>query len=144
MAKQTINIGSAGGAGDGDTIRAGGDKINDNFNELYNIKPTETWDSVDLTNAATDIDCTSTNAFLVDPATAPDATERVLDFTNFTTQDFIRVKVRGHASRTVSLDSSIDGDSLTIPTDNTKAALVVIIGEGTDKHASIHSSEVTW
>lgn len=35
MAQQTINIGSTADDGTGDTIRAGGDKINDNFTELY-------------------------------------------------------------------------------------------------------------
>jgi len=35
MAKQTISIGSAPNDGTGSTIRAGGDLINDNFNEIY-------------------------------------------------------------------------------------------------------------
>ena len=36
MAKQTIDIGSSPNDGTGDTLRDGGDKINDNFTELYN------------------------------------------------------------------------------------------------------------
>jgi len=35
MAKQTINIGAIANDNTGDTIRDGGDKINDNFTELY-------------------------------------------------------------------------------------------------------------
>jgi len=35
MAKQSINIGSSANDGTGTTIRAGGDLINDNFNEIY-------------------------------------------------------------------------------------------------------------
>ena len=35
MAQQIINIGGAPNDGNGDTIRDGGDKINDNFTELY-------------------------------------------------------------------------------------------------------------
>lgn len=35
MAQQIINIGSANNAGDGESLRSGGDKINDNFTELY-------------------------------------------------------------------------------------------------------------
>jgi hypothetical protein len=35
MAQQTINIGAAPNDGTGDTARAGGQKINDNFTELY-------------------------------------------------------------------------------------------------------------
>ena len=36
MAKQTVDIGSSANDGTGDSIRNGGDKINDNFTELYN------------------------------------------------------------------------------------------------------------
>lgn len=35
MAQQTINIGAVADDGTGDTLRDGGDKINDNFTELY-------------------------------------------------------------------------------------------------------------
>ena len=35
MAKQAIGIGSSANDGTGDTLRAGADKINDNFNEVY-------------------------------------------------------------------------------------------------------------
>ena len=35
MAKQTVGIGSSANDGTGDTLRAGADKINDNFSELY-------------------------------------------------------------------------------------------------------------
>ncbi len=38
MAQQTINIGTVANDGSGDTIRVGGDKINDNFTELYAFK----------------------------------------------------------------------------------------------------------
>jgi len=35
MAKQTIGIGSVANDNTGDTLRVGGDKVNDNFNEIY-------------------------------------------------------------------------------------------------------------
>ena len=35
MAKQSLNLGSTANDGGGTTLRAGGDLINDNFNELY-------------------------------------------------------------------------------------------------------------
>ncbi len=35
MAKQSLNIGTVANDGTGDTLRSGGDKINDNFNEIY-------------------------------------------------------------------------------------------------------------
>lgn len=37
MAQQTIGIGSIANDGTGDTLRSGGDKINDNFTELYAV-----------------------------------------------------------------------------------------------------------
>ena len=35
MSKQSLNLGTAANDNTGDTLRAGGDKINDNFTELY-------------------------------------------------------------------------------------------------------------
>ena len=35
MSKQSLNIGTVANDNTGDTLRSGGDKINDNFNELY-------------------------------------------------------------------------------------------------------------
>ena len=37
MAKQSIGIGSTANDGTGSTLRAGGDLLNDNFQELYNL-----------------------------------------------------------------------------------------------------------
>ena len=37
MTKQSIGLGSSPNDGTGDTIRAGGDKINDNFDEIYTL-----------------------------------------------------------------------------------------------------------
>lgn len=42
MSKQTLNIGSVVNDGTGDPIRTGGDKINDNFNEIYTLLGTGT------------------------------------------------------------------------------------------------------
>ncbi len=38
MAQQIITLGSAANDRTGDNLRTGGDKINDNFTELYNVK----------------------------------------------------------------------------------------------------------
>ena len=35
MSKQLLNIGAVANDNTGDTLRAGGDKVNDNFNEVY-------------------------------------------------------------------------------------------------------------
>jgi len=37
MAKQTVGIGASPNDGTGDTLRDGADKINDNFNEVYDV-----------------------------------------------------------------------------------------------------------
>ena len=42
MAKQVIGIGTTPNDGTGDTIRTGGDKINDNFDEIYTLLGTGT------------------------------------------------------------------------------------------------------
>ena len=42
MALQSIGLGTTEGDGTGDSIRAGGDKINDNFSELYTLLGTGT------------------------------------------------------------------------------------------------------
>ena len=49
MAKQTVGIGSSANDGTGDTLRAGADKINDNFNEIY----AEFGDGTNLSNGNT-------------------------------------------------------------------------------------------
>ena len=42
MAFQSIGLGSTADDGTGDTIRVGGDKINDNFTEIYTLLGTVT------------------------------------------------------------------------------------------------------
>ena len=42
MAYQSLNLGSIGDDGTGDSMRAGGDKINDNFSEIYTLLGTGT------------------------------------------------------------------------------------------------------
>ena len=42
MAFQSLEIGTAANDGTGDTLRAGGDKINDNFSEIYTLLGTGT------------------------------------------------------------------------------------------------------
>ena len=42
MAYQSLGIGSAADDGTGDSLRVGGDKINDNFSEIYTLLGTGT------------------------------------------------------------------------------------------------------
>ena len=68
MAKQTINIGSSANDGTGTSLRDGGDLINDNFNEIYNIigdGSTLSLSSLSLTTPAIDT-ITRTGNFTID------------------------------------------------------------------------------
>jgi hypothetical protein len=53
MAKQSLNIGTSANDNTGDTLRSGGDKINDNFDELYTALGNNTSLSISLANPAT-------------------------------------------------------------------------------------------
>ena len=52
MAKQSLNLGTVPNDNTGDTLRGGGDKINDNFNEIYSAIGNGTSLTVDVTNPA--------------------------------------------------------------------------------------------
>ena len=52
MAKQSLNLGTVANDNTGDTLRGGGDKINDNFNEIYSAIGNGTNITVDVTNPA--------------------------------------------------------------------------------------------
>lgn len=53
MSKQSLNLGSAANDNTGDTLRAGGDKINDNFNEIYAAIGNTTDLGISVANPAT-------------------------------------------------------------------------------------------
>jgi len=53
MAKQSLNIGTTANDNTGDTLRSGGDKINDNFDELYTALGNNTSLNISLANPAT-------------------------------------------------------------------------------------------
>ena len=52
MAKQSLNLGTVANDNTGDTLRGGGDKINDNFNEIYSAIGNGTNLQVSVTNPA--------------------------------------------------------------------------------------------
>lgn len=52
MAKQTLGLGAAANDNTGDTLRTGGDKINDNFNEIYSAVGNGSTLQLNVTNAA--------------------------------------------------------------------------------------------
>lgn len=51
MAKQSLNLGAVANDNTGDTLRAGGDKINDNFDELYNSIGNGSTTAITVSNA---------------------------------------------------------------------------------------------
>ena len=53
MSKQSLNLGSAANDNTGGTLRAGGDKINDNFNEIYAAIGNSTDLGISVANPAT-------------------------------------------------------------------------------------------
>ena len=53
MAKQSLGLGTSANDNTGDTLRVGGDKINDNFNEIYSALGNGSTLTVNVTNPAT-------------------------------------------------------------------------------------------
>ena len=58
MAKQSLGLGSSANDGTGDTLRAGGDKINDNFDEIYNALGNDST-LTDIINSSGEVDVAS-------------------------------------------------------------------------------------
>ena len=52
MAKQALGLGTIANDNTGDTLRAGGDKINDNFDEIYAALGNGSTLTVNVTNPA--------------------------------------------------------------------------------------------
>jgi hypothetical protein len=76
MAKSSINIGTIANDGTGDTLRAAGGKINDNFSEIY----TALGDGTDL--AVADVATTGSYTDLSDTPTIPADVSDLTDTTN--------------------------------------------------------------
>ena len=64
MAKQTINLGTVANDGTGDSVRTGGDKINDNFNEIYTALGDGSSLNDVVTNATFQSTLANTNAYI--------------------------------------------------------------------------------
>lgn len=70
MAKQTINIGTVANDGTGDSVRTGGDKINDNFNEIYTTLGDGSSLNDVVTNATFQSTLANTNTYIAATALA--------------------------------------------------------------------------
>ena len=73
MAKQSINRGTAANDGTGDNLRAGAQKVNNNFDELYNAlgNGTTLTSGNYLTDASTNVITNKTIKPLIRPNTTP-------------------------------------------------------------------------
>src|SRR5210317_884331 len=111
MAKQTINIGTIADDGTGSTIRAGGDLVNDNFNEiyskigdgsdLYSLTFPNATDTVVARNTSDTLSNKTLDASVVSTSLDMNGTEFILDAdadTSITadTDDQIDIKIGGN------------------------------------------------
>ena len=126
MAKQTINIGSSANDGTGTTIRAGGDLINDNFNEIY----TELGDGTTLGLAAKTQTLTnktldgSNNTFSNIPGSVTNASFTLVDESS--TEATISLGERMGLTGGTNLTSAITGDNINITLNSTITGLTSV------------------
>ena len=106
MAYQSLGLGSSANDGTGDDLRTGGDKINDNFVELYTLLGTGTALTSGISADATTVTLTSPNInqIIFEGATA-DANETTLAVADPTADRTITLP---DATGTVLLDSKIE------------------------------------
>jgi hypothetical protein len=124
MAKQIINIGSTADDGTGSTIRAGGDLINDNFNEIY----TELGDGSTLSIASKTQTLTnktldgSNNTFSNIPGSAlTNATFTLVDESS--TEATISLGERMGITGGTNLTTAITGDNINVTLNTTITGL---------------------
>jgi len=127
MAKQTINIGSTADDGTGTTIRAGGDLINDNFNEIY----TELGDGTTLGLAAKSQTLTNkvldggSNTFSNIPGSAlTNATFTLVDESS--TEATISLGERMGITGGANLTTAITGDNINVTLNTTITGLTSV------------------
>ena len=111
MAKQLLNIGSSANDGTGDTIRAGGDKINDNFNEIYSGTAGWLVRNVNYTAVAGDkllVDCAAAARTITLPTSANVGEEvTIVDAKGASATNNITVNRNGHNIKGSAVNASI-------------------------------------
>ena len=139
MAYQSLNIGSAANDGTGDNLRAGGDKINDNFSEIY----TAFGDGSTLSSLA----ITGLNSATANELVTVGATTTELDAESNLTFDGSTLAVTGAV--TVSGLTTLSGN-LVIPNagnigsaSDTDAIAIAAGGAVTFSQRDVHSSGIT-
>ena len=139
MALQSLNIGTAANDGTGDNLRAGGDKINDNFSEIY----TAFGDGSTLSSLA----ITGLNSATANELVTVGATTTELDAESNLTFDGSTLAVTGAV--TVSGLTTLSGN-LVIPNagnigsaSDTDAIAIASGGAVTFSQRDVHSSGIT-
>ena len=124
MAYQEIGLGSAADDGTGDTIRAGGDKINDNFVEIYTLLGTGTALSSGISATATVV--TLASPVITGVLALADGSASAPSFTNdgdtntgiyFSAADQVAISTGGTARLTVSSTAATFAGNIAIPDD---------------------------
>ena len=122
MALQTLGIGTAPNDGTGDNLRTGGDKINDNFSEIYTLLGTGTALSSGLSASASVItlagpSITGVASFADGSASSPSITNTGDDNTGifFGSADQVDISTGGTARLTVSSTAVTSAVGIVIP-----------------------------
>ena len=121
MGKQTINVGSAGNDGTGDDLRTAGNKINDNFDELY----TDVRTLQVTSGAAANLGVTFDSNEIIFEGTA-DSFETTLSVVNPTKDNTINLP---DSSGTLVLDTNISAvvNAATINIINTTTIYIIYV-----------------
>ena len=117
MAKQSIGLGSTANDGTGDSLRVGGDKINDNFNEIYTtygdgstLTPFTTGTST-LTNKTINLTNNTLTGTIAEFNTAlSDGDFATLSGTETLSNKTLTVSIGGTVTRTGDLLFDVSGD----------------------------------
>ena len=127
MALQSLNIGTAANDGTGDNLRAGGDKINDNFSEIY----TTFGDGSTLSSLA----ITALNGATANELVTVAATTTELDAESGLTFDGSTLAVNGNVTIANAGNIGSVGDS--------DAIAIAAGGAVTFSQRDVHSSGIT-
>ena len=157
MAYQSLEIGTAANDGTGDTLRAGGDKINDNFSEIYTLLGTGTALTSGISATSTVVSLgsptmTGVVSFADGSAGAPSITNSGDANTGiyFSAADEVAISTGGTARLTVSSTAATFAGNIAIADDGTigtasdaDAITIAAAGAVTFSQRDVHSSGIT-
>jgi hypothetical protein len=157
MAFQSIEIGTTGNDGTGDTLRAGGDKINDNFSEIYTLLGTGTALTSGISATSTVVSLSSPTvtgvaSFADGSAGAPSITNTGDANTGiyFSAADEVAISTGGTARLTISSTAATFAGNIAIADDGTigtasdaDAITIAAAGAVTFSQRDVHSSGIT-